>query len=86
MKDLLESLLIALVITGIIIAPIWFGSSICNKHLHENDINKYNNGICECGGHYEFINKTRGSIHSEEYVFQCDSCNKIIEFYTNPLN
>lgn len=85
MSDLLKSLLIQLIISAVIIFPIWFGISIYNKHVHENDINTYNNGICECSGHYEFINKTHGKIHSEEYVFQCDSCNKIIIFYTNPL-
>ena len=85
MKDLLESLLISLLICLIILAITNGVIYILTKYEHEKDINVYNNGICECGGNYEFINKTRGSIHMEEYVFQCDSCNKIIEFMTNPL-
>lgn len=81
MRDLLESLLICLVITVIIIVP----TIIWAEHEHKNDINTYNNGICECGGHYEFINKTHIYMDRGEYVFQCDTCNKIVEFKTNPI-
>lgn len=84
MSDLLESLLIFLVIIVIIIAPAIIVGNICVKHEHEKDINTYNNGICECGGNYKFINYTDGHIR-DTFVFQCDSCNKIVGFRTNPL-
>jgi len=84
MSDLLEDLLISLVITVVIIAVILFGCNIHYKHAHENDIKAYNNGICECGGNYKFINYTDGQIR-DTFVFQCDSCNKIVGFETNPL-
>lgn len=83
MSDLLETIG-GLIFLAVITAGICFGIIIHSKHVHENDINTYNNGICECGGNYEFINYTQG-YGNQAYVFQCDSCNKIVTFKTNPI-
>ena len=38
----------------------------------------FNNGVCEvCGGNYEF--KTCGGGRVKMYIYECDSCGRLIE-------
>lgn len=52
--------------------------------LHNSDEKKYNNGICECGGHYEFTAVGGGKMTS--YVFECDKCHRVISIGHLPEN
>lgn len=56
----------------------------CANTEYNKALKEYNNGQCECGGNYKFINYTQGYC-SQAYVFQCDDCNKIIILNENPL-
>ena len=39
---------------------------------------KYNNGICKCGGHYEY-QQAVGHRLGTTYIYRCDKCGDIIE-------
>ena len=73
--------LLPAIIVVIIVLTIFQG---CAQTEYNKAVKEYNDGQCECGGNYEFINYTQGYC-SQAYVFQCDKCNKIIILKENPL-
>lgn len=68
-----QRLLIALVFTslGLLMA---FGINL----EHSSDIKNYNDGVCSCGGHYEFVNASRWR-SSTTYYYECDICGHVLE-------
>ena len=52
--------------------------------LYQNRVNqdvRWNNGICECGGTYEFSAASQ-SIHSKTFYYTCNKCGHTEEFDT----
>lgn len=78
MKDNILKGFITTILLFAIIGSIWLIGQI--QINGERRI--YNNGVCYCGGHYEFISasthKTAGS-HSTTYIYMCDNCQNILE-------
>ena len=60
------------IIGGIIIGAV--------KCVNEHDEKLWNNGYCECGGHFEY-EQAVGHQYSTTYIYTCDSCGKHIEIY-----
>lgn len=79
-----DKTILQIIVTIIIVIICLFSIKGYTKYRKENLRQEYNNGICECGGDYKFINYTQG-YGEQAYVFQCDKCNKIITFDENPL-
>lgn len=46
--------------------------------LHSVDVKEYNDGICPCGGHYEY-SQAVGHRMSTSYIYVCDECGTPIE-------
>lgn len=52
--------------------------------LYQNRVNqdvRWNNGICECGGTYEFSAASQ-SIHSKTFYYTCNKCGHTEKFDT----
>lgn len=43
------------------------------------DNHKWNNGYCDCGGHWEYVQSTYHDSWTG-YVYKCDTCGKSHEF------
>lgn len=63
--------LCVLVLAGGLVAFIWQGN--------ENQVDHWNNGICECGGTYEF---SGASVYrtSKRFYYTCNTCGHTEEF------
>ena len=77
MKDTVD---IVFNIIEIILGIAFIGSMIfclvkCSKEREEKE---WNNGYCECGGHFEY-EQAIGHQYSTSYIYKCDSCGKHIE-------
>ncbi len=44
------------------------------------DEKKWNNGYCECGGHYVY-EQAVGHQNFTSYIYECDSCGRHIELW-----
>ena len=51
------------------------------KCSYEHEEKKWNNGYCECGGHFEY-EQAVGHQGFTSYLYRCDSCGKHIELST----
>lgn len=47
--------------------------------LHIIDDKIWNNGICPCGGQYQFIKTINFGEYNYCYIYQCNECNKKIQ-------
>lgn len=45
------------------------------------NVNKYNDGCCECGGHWELIDIERRSNDMPLYFYECNECDDLIQTY-----
>lgn len=70
--DIIEIILWIAFIIGVII-----GVAKCSK---EHDEKEWNNGYCECGGHFEY-EQAVGHQYRTSYIYKCDSCGKRIEVW-----
>ena len=50
------------------------------KCENEQDEKEWNNGYCECGGHFEY-EQAVGHQCSTSFIYTCDSCGKHIEIW-----
>ena len=69
------------VIACLCILAVTFGITAL---LYQNIVNqdaRWNNGICECGGTYEFSAASQ-SIHSKTFYYTCNECGHTEEFDT----
>ncbi len=46
----------------------------------EQDKKEWNNGYCECGGHWVY-EQAVGHAHRTSYVYRCDECGKTLEVW-----
>jgi hypothetical protein len=49
--------------------------------LRSCDAKKYNEGVCKCGGHYEY-QQAVGHRRSTTYIYKCNKCGNLIELYS----
>lgn len=70
--------LIALIVVILIIIAICIGSPKISQH--NSDI-LWNDGYCQCGGHYEY-QQAVGHFAVTNYIYMCDNCKSIIEVDT----
>lgn len=70
--DVIQIILLLVFILGLII-----GMVKCSK---EHDEKEWNNGYCECGGHFEY-EQAVGHQYRTSYIYECDSCGKHIEVW-----
>lgn len=78
MKIVIETLFISLLVIGVIFAICYAGVSL-EYHL---DSKIWNNGICDCGGNFEFVNASsvKGAGTSYTYYFySCKDCGNVIK-------
>lgn len=50
-----------------------------DKEILDNDIAKWNNGHCICGGTYKYSNVLKGGF-GLRYCFYCEKCNDVVMF------
>lgn len=74
MKDTVRDI-IRIILGSIFILGMIYGVVKCSNDQEDK---KWNNGYCECGGHYEY-QQAVGHQYTTSYIYQCDSCGKIIE-------
>ena len=67
---------IGLLITSVVIAILIGIMMIC---MAFND-SKWNDGHCSCGGNWVY-DQPVGHQYSTNYLYECDKCGKMYEFY-----
>ena len=50
----------------------------CRSCTRIHDENAWNNGVCSCGGKYEY-QQAVGHYYSTDYIYKCNKCGDIIE-------
>ena len=78
MKTVVKTLFIILLVIGVIFAICYAGVSL-EYHF---DSKIWNNGICDCGGKFEFVNASsvKGAGTSYTYYFySCNDCGNVIK-------
>lgn len=67
------------IIAVLIVLTISFGLATLLYKEQESNHDRWNNGICECGGQYQFSSATnyRGL---KDYYYTCDKCGHTEEF------
>lgn len=64
------------IILGIaFIVGVVFGIVKCSREQEEKE---WNNGYCECGGHWVY-EQAVGHAYSTSYLYKCDKCGKTLE-------
>ena len=51
---------------------------LCVKCMKQDSKEKYNNGYCPCGGHYEYVEAVGHQAYTT-YIYSCDKCGNKIE-------
>jgi len=74
MKDIAIDI-IEVIIGFVFIVAIVLGAAKCSI---DQDEKKWNNGHCECGGHWEY-EQAVGHQYSTSHIYKCDKCGKHIE-------
>lgn len=67
----------------VICCGIFFGFGCMFGQEHTNDVDKFNNGVCQCGGEYRMSGATRTRMGSETFYYTCQDCGWTIK--TNSL-
>ena len=75
MKTLIQSILISV---GIFVGMIALAFGICTLEA-KMDASVWNDGICQCGGEFEFSNATHRKNGGNFYYYACNDCGKVIE-------
>ena len=73
MKDIIGYVILIILIIVFIIG-VGIGA------VKYSDEKAWNNGRCECGGHFEY-EQAVGHQYSTSYIYTCDSCGKHIEIW-----
>lgn len=56
-----------------------FCATVISYKQSEGEINQWNEGICKCGGTYEFTAAAKSAM-STTYYYTCDTCGHTEEF------
>lgn len=83
MKDKADTVFeIAQIILGIVfIVSVLVGMVKCSK---DQDREEWNNGYCECGGHWVY-EQAVGHQMITSYIYRCDECGKTIEVWNTSV-
>lgn len=75
---------------GVFIIPALFLLLIIMLFIADNkaDEKTWNNGLCECGGRWEYLDTSHHISYTEEggyqdckgYIYKCNKCGKMHEF------
>lgn len=76
MKDTIIDVLI-IVACFVLIIGIAIGAVKCSINQEEKE---WNNGYCECGGHWKYVQAVGHQYHTS-YIYKCDKCGKHIELW-----
>ena len=73
---------ITIKIITIILSIILFGGVIIcvAKCSNEQEEEEWNNGYCECGGHWQYEQAVGHQVRTS-YIYKCDSCGRRIEVW-----
>jgi hypothetical protein len=74
MKNIITSTLITLAVFGV---ALFFVVKIVTWEA-KIDADTWNNGICYCGGEYEFSNASAQKNGGNYYFYHCDDCGYVI--------
>ena len=75
MKNILTFIVTILVVLATLIG-ITFGVYKINSAM---DADAWNNGVCDCGGQYEFTNANHIKNGGNYYYYSCDTCGQVIK-------
>lgn len=67
------------IITCLCVLMVTCGITAMLYQDDENANNRWNNGVCECGGTYEFSAASKSRL-SESFYYTCDTCGHTEEF------
>lgn len=67
------------IIACLCVLAIGFGIMVLIYKDNENANDRWNNGVCECGGTYEFSAASKYRT-SESFYYTCDKCGHTEEF------
>ena len=76
-KELIGEVIVTLIIIVFVVVML-VGAVRCSTTM---DKRNWNNGYCECGGHWEY-EQSVGHQYRTSYVFKCDKCGKHIEIWS----
>ena len=76
MKDTVFEIIYVILI-GAFIGSVIMCAVRCSK---DQDEKEWNNGYCECGGHFEY-EQAVGHQYRTSYIYKCDSCGRRIEVW-----
>lgn len=71
--------IIGKILGAVLALALTFGVSVAFCHQDTAQTEKWNEGICECGGTYEFTGAAKTSM-STTYYYTCDTCGHTEEF------
>lgn len=74
MKDTVYDI-IQVILGFAFIVGVCIGAVKCSR---EQGIKEWNNGYCECGGHWVYEQAVGHQYHTT-YIYRCDECGKRIE-------
>lgn len=78
MKTIIQSIVITVAVFGVAIALAIGGCALEAKM----DADAWGNGVCRCGGEFEFANATHVKNGGNYYYYYCDDCGAVIETHT----
>ena len=72
---------ILFVIVLVLIGALMIGLACSNTA--DETMAQYNNGVCECGGHWELfsVDVDKGNTY---YFYKCDECGTLIKLHSQP--
>ena len=71
--DIIQVVLGFVFLVGIIIGAV--------KCSNNQDREEWNNGYCECGGHWVY-EQAVGHAYRTSYLYRCDECGKTLEVWS----
>ena len=77
-KTIIQSIVITIIVFGITMA-LALGGCMLEAKI---DADAWNNGICRCGGEFEFTNATHVKNGGNYYYYHCNDCGTVIETHT----
>lgn len=78
MKDFLIGIVCAVCIFVAMTFFVW----VCVTGQNAMDEELWNNGVCACGGEWEFSNASAVHKHGNSYFYFCDDCGDVIELHS----
>ena len=73
----MKNSIIAILILILLTIGLLFLCSYC-EHYYDNEV--WNNGMCQCGGKWEY-QQAVGHRYSTNYIYKCNKCGAVIETY-----